>query len=366
MTMIRSIIAAIVLALIAVHVAAGEDDLATQIRALQKVRLETLTDLVKIYALQYEMGAVSGEVFTGAETALVNAQLDAAGNPDSVKAILRAALERELNAANVAHRRALASKSLDRYYQTDHLLWSAVFDQTTIRLAQAKKDESVVAWKKKSRIDELTSVVENYKERYKIGTAPLEALVRAQADLLDARMNAAENRKERVALLEEHAKSEAELLKVAEGKSKASACSARLLFLDTKIRILRERGAKDDVAAQIKAAQKERIEALTELVRIDTELWKTGWTGLATLTQAKADLVNARVDAADTSEAKVLVLTEAAKEQADVVRITEARLGYMDTSADVDRERLRLLDFKIRLLRERSLFKLNPAAELEP
>jgi hypothetical protein len=356
--MIRSIIAAIVLALIAVHVVAGEDDLKTQIRALQKERLETLTELVKIYTIQYESGAVSGNIFTDAETALVDAQLDAAETPDSAKAILRAALKREYDAANVARQRVLASGSLDRYYQTDHLLWSPVFDQTTIRLAQAKKDESVVTWTKKSRIDELTRVVENYKERYKTGTAPLEALVKAQVALLDARMDAAVNRKERVALLEEQAKREAELLKVAESKSKASACSVRLHLLDTKIRILRERSAKDDVAAQIKAVQQERVEVLTELVKIDTELQKANWIGLATLTQAQADLANARVDAADTSEAKVLVLTEAAKEQAVVVQITEARVkAGFNTSADANRERLQLLDYKIRLLRERVLQK---------
>jgi len=170
-------------------------------------------------------------------------------------------------------------------------------------------------------------------------------------------VDAAESHGERVALLEEGAKSEAELFTIAESKRKASACSARSLFLDTKIGMLRERSAKDELAAQIKEAQKERVERLTELVKIDTELWKTGWTGLATLTQAKADLANAQADAADTSEAKVLVLTKAAKEQAEVVRITEARAGLMDTKADVDRERLHLLDFKIRLLREHGLQK---------
>ena len=175
-----------------------------------------------------------------------------------------------------------------------------------LRLSRAEKNEADIKEQQKGLIKELTRLVENYKERYKTGTAPLEALVRAQAALLDARMDAAEKPEERVALLEEGAKSEAELLKVAESKRKASACSARSLFLDTKIRILRERSAKDDVAAQIKAAQKERVEALTELVKIDTELWKTDWTGLATLTQAKADLANAQADAADTSEAKVL------------------------------------------------------------
>lgn len=125
--------------------------------------------------------------------------------------------------------------------------------------------------------------------------------------------------------------------------------------------MLRERGAKNDVAAQIKAARKERVEALTELVKIDTGLWKTDWTGLATLTQAKADLANAQVDAADTSDAKIRVLTRAAKEQAEVVRITELRTPFSYTKGDVDRERLHLLDFKIRLLRERGLQKAKDA-----
>ena len=76
--MIRAIIATIMLALIAVHVAAGEEDLATQIKALQKERLETLTRLVKIYTLQYPAEYVSSEVFADAQIALANAQLDAA------------------------------------------------------------------------------------------------------------------------------------------------------------------------------------------------------------------------------------------------------------------------------------------------
>ena len=84
-------------------------------------------------------------------------------------------------------------------------------------------------------------------------------------------------------------------------------------------------------------------------------MWKTDWTGLATLTQAKADLANAQVEAADTPEAKILVLTEAANEQAKVVEYIEARAkaGYKACAVDVDRERLHLLDYKIKLLRER-------------
>ena len=95
------------------------------------------------------------------------------------------------------------------------------------------------------------------------------------------------------------------------------------------------------------------IEELPPRMRQQATSRTADWTGLKTLTQAKADLANAQADAADTSEAKVLVLTEAAKEQAEVVRITELRTPFICTKADVDRERLRLLDYKIRLLRIR-------------
>lgn len=352
--MIRSITATILLTMIAVRVAAGEDDLATQIKALQKERLETLTRLSTIYTPAYKLGGVSGEVFADAETALVNAQVDATDNPDAIATILRAAWKREINVLQVAGDR-------DAPYlvesQTDYPLWSAVCSQTSVELARALNEEDQITSRQGSRIQALTEFVKEYKERYKTGTAPLEALVRAQVALLAARIDAAQKHEERVALLEEYGKSEAELFKVADSKSKASACSARSLVLDAKIRTLRELGGKDDVAAQIKAAQKERVEALTELVKIDKELWETKWAGLATLTQAKADLANARADAADTFEAKVLVLTEAAKEQAEVVRVTEARTVLDTSGADVCRERLHLLDFQIRLLRERGLQK---------
>jgi hypothetical protein len=358
--MIRCIVAAIMLALIAVHVAAGEKDLATQIKALQKERLETLTELVKIYTLQYPAGYVSGDVFADAQTALANAQLDvalvnvqldgASKLPDAIITIVENAAKKQADATDVA-----VNKTPEVFVETttDLRLWWLPRSRLVLRLARAAKNEADIKEQQDALITSLTGLVENYRERYKTGTAPLETLVKVQAALLDARLDAAEKQEQRVALLEEGAKSKAELFKVADSKQKASACSARSLFLDSKIRMLRRCGAKDDVAAQIKAAEKERIEALTELVKIDTELWKTKWTGLATLTQAKADLANARADAADTSEAKVLVLTEAAKEQAEVVRITEARAGLMDTQADVDRERLHLLDYRIRLLRER-------------
>ena len=224
--MIRSIIATIMLALIAVRVAAGEEDMATQIKALQKERVDKLTRLVETYTLQYKLGAVPGDVFAGAEADLVNAQLDAADKPDAAAAILVKAMRREIDDFKVAAHRAEGN----REQGTDALLWSSVISQTLLRLERLWKDEAEIKREREKRIWDLTRLVENYKERYKAGTAPLEALVRAQVALLDAGTDAAEKREERAALMEEGAKSDAELLKAAESKWKASACSARSLF----------------------------------------------------------------------------------------------------------------------------------------
>ena len=198
--MIRSIIATIVLALIAVHVAAGEDDLATQIKALQKERLETLTSLVKMYTLQYEAGYVSGEVFAEAETALVNAQLDAAlvnVQLDAARKLPDAVITIVENADAWIVRRPkggcfIKTPFVSLKQSTDFLLWSLPSSHLRLRLSRAEKNEADIKEQQKGLIEELTKLVENYRKRYKTGTAPLEALVRAQAALLDARMDAAE------------------------------------------------------------------------------------------------------------------------------------------------------------------------------
>jgi hypothetical protein len=365
--MIRSIVATFILAVIAVHVAAGEDDLETQMKDLQKERLETLTKLVEIYTLRYEAGCVSGEEFADAENALVNAQLDPVlatvqlvanrEKPDSVMTIVVNAHRKSLDVTKTTFHKETGT-FVETY--TDSLFWNLPSSYMELRLVRAEKDEAEIKKQQKELVKVLTRLVENCEERYKTGTLPLETLLKAQAALLDAQMDAAEKPEERVALLEEHGKNETKLFKVADSRRKAAAYSARSHFLNTKIRMLQESSEKDDVAEQIKAAQKERIEALTELVKINKELWETNWTELATITQAKAELANAQADAAGTFEAKVLVLTEAVKEQAGFVQVIERREQVgVDSYDKVYRERLHLLDLKIRLLRERSAQKAD-------
>ena len=165
-------------------------------------------------------------------------------------------------------------------------------------------------------------------------------------------------------MLEEGAKREAELLRTAEGKLKAGAVAdaavycARASYNDTKVRLLRKRGPNADAAAQIKAAQHEQVEALTQLVKLALEQYEKGTTEVDAVVSAETALINAQVNAADTSEAKILVLTNAAKKETDLVKITEAKFNAGAVgSAEIDRARSLLLDAKIRLLRERTLQK---------
>ena len=158
-------------------------------------------------------------------------------------------------------------------------------------------------------------------------------------------MDATEKPEERAALLEAEDKSQAELFKIAEARWKASVDSARSLLLDSRVRRLRAGcGPKDGVAAQVHAAQKERVEVLTDLVKTDTDLCQAGWPWPMTASprhgniviaqvdaadtsraKAHADLLTAQVNEADTSEAKVLLLTKAVKAQTEYLRISEVR-----------------------------------------
>ncbi|MCE5267369.1 MAG: hypothetical protein LLG00_05735 [Planctomycetaceae bacterium] len=344
--MTRPIIAALLLALIAGRGVAGEEDLATQVKTLKKERLETLTELVKIYTLQYEVGyVVTGETFAEADAALVNAQLDAAHKPDAIAAILAEAAGRQFAGMTTAATRNQAN---------DVFWWSLASSPTSFRVNGEGKNEYEIKALREKQVAELAESVEKFTKRYKAGTAPLDALVKARAALLDAQLETAVSQRARAAILRIHARNDAFLLRMAEQKQKAAALASRALFLNAKVRVLRDAEAKDQVA-ELKAARKERVETLTELVKLDAGLWSVGWTTLATLTQAKADLANARADAADTREAKIQVLTEAVKQQAEQVRVAEVRVqAGFDTKADIDRERLHLLDLKIRLLKERA------------
>ena len=233
------------------------------------------------------------------------------------------------------------------------------------RVAAAEEDlAGQLKTLQKERVKVLAELVEIRAMQYKVATHPCEFVAGAEADLAKAQLDATDNREGRIAVLEEAAKRQIELLRTVEGKLKAGAVAdaavycARAIYNDTKVRLLRERGPNADAVAQINAAQHERVEALTQLVKLALDQYEKGTTEVDAVVSAETALINAQVNAADTSEAKILVLTNAAKKETDFLKITEAKCEAGDAgSAEIDRARSLLLDAKIRLLRERTLQK---------
>jgi hypothetical protein len=92
--MTRLAVSAIVLGLVIVPAVgvsaadqqAGRDENAAQRAKLQKERIEVLTRLVSVDEAQYRTGEIPCEDLIGAETDLVNAQVEAADKPGQLPA----------------------------------------------------------------------------------------------------------------------------------------------------------------------------------------------------------------------------------------------------------------------------------------
>ena len=115
----------------------------------------------------------------------------------------------------------------------------------------------------------------------------------------------------------------------------------------------------DDIAAQLKAAQEERVKVLTDLVKVETELQKTGTVDLVDqLFSAESELCNALLDSTDEPEKRIALLTKQLDKANDVVKILQARYESRTVlPQDVLRAKSQYLGITIKLLRERSRMK---------
>ncbi len=125
--------------------------------------------------------------------------------------------------------------------------------------------------------------------------------------------------------------------------------------------------ASDDDAAQLKAAQDERVKVLARLVDVLTGHYKLGLVAFAQVSSAENDLCNALLDSTDEPEKRVALLTK----QLDKVNVLLKTTRYRRETAQVDvvdvyRAEAVYLDVKIKLLRERSRVRPptpNPTGE---
>ena len=123
--------------------------------------------------------------------------------------------------------------------------------------------------------------------------------------------------------------------------------------------------ASDDSAAQLKAAQDERIKLLTQNVEILTEQYKIAAVDFPQVFSAECDLWNAQLDSTDEPEKRIALLTKQLDRANDFVKLTQGRFdaGTLG-NVDLNRTKSLYLNVKIKLLRERS--KMRAAAEKKP
>jgi hypothetical protein len=109
-------------------------------------------------------------------------------------------------------------------------------------------------------------------------------------------------------------------------------------------------------AAQLKAAQEERINLLTQVVEILTAQYQAGTVDLAQVSSAENELCNALLDSTDEPEKRVALLTKQLDKANKLVQITEGqrKVGIVG-EADLFRAKSQCLGVKIKLLRERNL-----------
>ncbi|MGO8749555.1 MAG: TolC family protein [Thermoguttaceae bacterium] len=109
------------------------------------------------------------------------------------------------------------------------------------------------------------------------------------------------------------------------------------------------------MGSQIKALQKDRIEALTRLVDVCWSQYRAGSNTFSTVVGAHDQLLSAQLDFTEKPEERVALLTNQAKTATEYLELTQGRFKTgITTQADIYRAQSHLLDIKINLLRERN------------
>jgi len=108
-------------------------------------------------------------------------------------------------------------------------------------------------------------------------------------------------------------------------------------------------------AAQLKAAQDERIKVLTKLVEILTSQYKGGTCDVDRVFCAENELCDALLDSTDEPAKRVALLTKQVDKASGFLKIAQTRFDTGNaTQAEVLRAKSLYLCLKIQLLRERN------------
>ena len=113
-----------------------------------------------------------------------------------------------------------------------------------------------------------------------------------------------------------------------------------------------------EVAAEIKALQKERIAALSSVVEVLLEQYRHGGAEFRALALAQTDLLAAKFDATDDANERIVLLQRELKVATDALDTAERKVqaGRANAVESLQAKAL-VLDIKIKLLRKRGKVK---------
>ena len=218
-----------------------------QIQSLHKERIKTLTDCATSQLRQYEFGVTVcfGAVF--AESAVLEAQLDAtAKSPERIGG-LREAIVRE----TLLLQKAQELFKKGREIQANVLRAQSLFLATKVRLLRecsGGKDAAAEIRKlQEERGETLTRLVALDEAHYRAGEIDCMAVIGSETDLLNSRLDVADKAQERIVVLTEALHRATALLRIAGNRFQAGKGGTddlyrcELLVLDAKIRLLEER-----------------------------------------------------------------------------------------------------------------------------
>ena len=111
--------------------------------------------------------------------------------------------------------------------------------------------------------------------------------------------------------------------------------------------------ASNNDAAQLKAAEDERIEVLTRLVEVLTSRYAAGTADFPEVFSAESQLWNAQLDSTDEPQKRLALLAKQFDRASEILKLAQARFAAGTvTETNVLRAKSLCLDVKIKLLRE--------------
>lgn len=142
---------------------------------------------------------------------------------------------------------------------------------------------------------------------------------------------------------------------------KRSAIIACLILAANNIQASGSEVASDDMTAEIKTLQKERVETLKSLVELYVQFYQGGKIDITPVIGAQTELVTAQLESTENPDERIALLTERLNAVTSFLKLAEQRwMAGMSSQADVYRAKSLLLDTKIKLLREQGARKARP------